>query len=140
MTTFKFHLQSVLDYREGVEKEKRQLFLSEEENLKKIHKELATLDKELDELRTTIDTQKFTVFEYQQMIRYKDSLLIKRETLLSHLQKQEKVVYQVELNWQESKKEVLVLEKLKEKNELSFKEELERKENQELDEMATMRF
>lgn len=140
MTTFKFHLQSVLDYREGVEKEKRQLFLSEEENLKKIHKELATLDKELDELRTTIDTQKFTVFEYQQMIRYKDSLLIKRETLLSHLQKQEKVVYQAELNWQESKKEVLVLEKLKEKNELSFKEELERKENQELDEMATMRF
>lgn len=140
MTTFKFHLQSVLDYREGVEKEKRQLFLSEEENLKKIHKELATLDKELDELRTTIDTQKFTVFEYQQMIRYKDSLLIKRETLLSHLQKQEKVVYQAELNWQESKKEVLVLEKLKDKNELSFKEELERKENQELDEMATMRF
>lgn len=140
MTTFKFHLQSVLDYREGVEKEKRQLFLSEEENLKKIHKELATLDKELDELRTTIDTQKFTVFEYQQMIRYKDSLLIKRETLLSHLQKQEKVVSQAELNWQESKKEVLVLEKLKEKNELSFKEELERKENQELDEMATMRF
>lgn len=140
MSTYTFHLQSVLEFREDVENEKRQHFLSEEEQLKKTYEELRLLDEELMNVRTTIDTERFTVSEYQQMVRYKDSLLLMRDTLASRIQKQEALVEQTKEDWQEAKKEVMMLLKLKEKNELAFKEELERKEAQELDELSTMRF
>lgn len=140
MANFKFRLQSVLDYREGVEKEKRQLLFLEEEKLKALNEELVRIEEELEEVRQMIDNQTFTLFEYQQMVRYKDSVIVKREELLRKIHQQQNVVFQFELDWQEAKKEVCVLEKLKEKKELLFKEELERKEAQELDEMATMRF
>lgn len=140
MSTYTFHLQSVLEFREDVENEKRQHFLSEEEQLKKTYEELRLLDEELMNVRTTIDTERFTVSEYQQMVRYKDSLLLMRDTLTSRIQKQEALVEQTKEDWQEAKKEVMMLLKLKEKNELAFKEELERKEAQELDELSTMRF
>lgn len=140
MTKFKFHLQSVLDYRQEVEKEKRQCLLTEEEKLKKLHEELLSLEGELSKLRETIDTQTFTVFGYQQAIRYKDSLLIKRENVLAKLHDQQQCVHRAETVWHESKQEVRMLEKLKEKKVLLFKEELERKENQELDDLTTMRF
>lgn len=140
MSTYTFHLQSVLEFREDIENEKRQHFLSEEEQLKKTYEELRLLDEELMNVRTTIDTERFTVSEYQQMVRYKDSLLLMRDTLTSRIQKQEALVEQTKEDWQEAKKEVMMLLKLKEKNELAFKEELERKEAQELDELSTMRF
>ena len=140
MAKFKFRLQSVLDYREEVEKGKRQLLSVEEEKLKVLNDKFIQVECELEENRQLLDTQRFTLFEYQQLIHYKDLLILKKDELSKKIYQQEKVVSQFELDWQEAKKEVCVLEKLKEKKELLFKEELDKKEAQELDEMATMRF
>jgi len=138
---FRFSLQRILDIRRQQE-EKAQMELAQAENrLKSRQQEAEALSNELQRAGTELAAKpQLTPDELWMWRSYKERILLEMRSAERELQELETKVNECRREALEQSKERRKLEKLRENKALEHKHTEERKEQQVLDEMATLRY
>lgn len=137
---FKFKLESVLNYRMDIEKEQYANYLKEDQHLTLLQERMNELNKEMTEIDVRLKEKGISSSYYCSCVQYKEFLKQKETEFLKKIYEQSQITLQKKDEWVEARKEVLILEKLKEKQAAEFKQKMEDLEQKELDELATLRF
>ncbi len=140
MAEFKFPLEKLLNYRYSIEDQRKEKLAYEQQIKRKLEQELEETQKEYAYYLNSGTEKKLDVFMINQKLTYMECLRTEAEKKSQEVKKAGVRVQNCLNDVVEAMKDRKVLEKLKSRQKEMFFKEMNHRENQNLDEIALIRY